>query len=214
MVVGLGRFGSSLATTLMEIGHEVLAIDSDPSLVERYANSVTHAVEADTTEIEILRQLGVSDMTHAVVAIGNDIEASILTTAGLNDLGVEDIWAKAVTKPHASILRRVGADHVVFPEAEMGARVAHLVTGEAVDYVTLGPDFVMIETQSPSSVIGKTLANAHIREQFGVTVVVIKPENGEYTYATPETLINEGDLLLVAGSVHNAETFAALTKQY
>ncbi|WP_244945112.1 potassium channel family protein [Couchioplanes caeruleus] len=128
-VLGLGRFGSSLALELMRQGWEVVAIDSSTSVVQNYADRLTHAAIANTTDEQALRQLGVHDFAHAVVGIGTDLEASILTTSLLADLGVPNIWAKAINRQHASILQRVGAHHVVLPEHEMGERVAHLSPG-------------------------------------------------------------------------------------
>jgi len=149
-------------------------------------------------------------MPHVVVAIGHDMEASILTVANMVDLDVPDIWAKATTRSHADILTRVGAHHVVSPETDMGRRVAHLVTGGAMDYVALDEDFALVETDAPPSVVGKSLKEARLRENYGVTVVCIKPAMGSFTYATPDTTVDEGDVLLVAGETRKAEAFAEL----
>jgi len=210
MVVGLGRFGSALAQTLVDLGHDVLGVDRSPALVNRYAGALTHVTQADSTDVEALRQLGIEDMPHVVVAIGHDMEASILTVANMVDLDVPDIWAKATTRSHADILTRVGAHHVVSPETDMGRRVAHLVTGGAMDYVALDEDFALVETDAPPSVVGKSLKEARLRENYGVTVVCIKPARGSFTYATPDTTVDEGDVLLVAGETRKAEAFAEL----
>jgi trk system potassium uptake protein TrkA len=129
VVIGLGRFGSALAMELVEMGHEVLGIDADDERVQAHADDLTHVVQADTTSPSTLRQLGVGDAVSAVVCIGTDIEASVLTTLALVDLKIPNIWAKAITEAHGKILRRVGATEVVFPEADMGKRFAHRVTG-------------------------------------------------------------------------------------
>ena len=152
IVIGLGRFGSALSRSLVDMGHEVLGLDLDPEHVQEHADLLTHVVEVDTTSERALRQLGVADATTVIVCIGADVEASVLTTAALSDLEIPNIWAKAMTEPHGRILARVGAHNVVFPEAEMGARVAHLVTGRMLEYVALDEDFVLAEMAAPSSI--------------------------------------------------------------
>lgn len=209
LVVGLGRFGSSLALELEDLGHEVLAVDTSEALVQRFAGGVAHAVSADATDPHALVSLGVGDLAHAVVGIGNDIEASILCTAAIADLGVPDIWAKAITEPHARILGRVGATHVVFPERDMGMRVAHQVTGQMIDFIQIDEDFALVETHPPSKEVGKTLMEAQLRQRYEVTVVSAKQPGGSFTYATPETVLAAGSILLVAGPKHSVEQFAA-----
>lgn len=207
LVVGLGRFGSSLALELEALGHEVLAVDSREAVVQQWAAQVTHAVVADATDHDSLVSLGVSELAHAVVAIGEDVEASILATAALGEIGVADVWAKANSGSHARILGLVGATHVVFPERDSGRRLAHQVTGRILDYIEIDDDFVLVETAVPPGVAGKTLGEAQIRAAFGVTVVSVKPAGGRYTYTTAESVL-EG-LLLVAGSKPDVERFAA-----
>ncbi len=150
LVVGLGRFGSAIAQTLTTLGHEVLGVDSDEEVVQAHADVLTHVVAANCTNTVSLRQLGVEEFTHAVVGMG-DIEASILTCVALVDLGVENIWAKAISDAHGRILERVGAHHVVYPESDMGERVAHLVTGRMMEYIQLDDDFALVETRAPAS---------------------------------------------------------------
>lgn len=209
LVLGLGRFGGAIAETLSDLGHEVLAADRDHAIVQRYAGTLTHVVEADTTSEEALRQLGVEQFDCAVVAIGTNVEASILTTSILADLGLSTIWAKAVTRAHSRILSRVGATRVVLPEHDMGARVAHLVAGRALNYIEFEDGFALVETTPPLEYVGKTLAEAGIRAQHGVTVVSIKRQGEDFSYATPETVIGADDLLIVAGKTKLAERFAA-----
>lgn len=209
LVLGLGRFGSSIARTLVQLGNEVLAIDRDPRVVQELAVDLTHVVEADTTSEQALRQLGVGDFDRAIVAIGSHMEASILTTSLLVDLGVRTIWAKAITPSHGRILERVGATRVVYPEQEMGERVAHLVSGALVNYIEFDDGFALVETAAPERYVGKTLREAHIRSEHGVTVVCVKRPGQDFTYATPETRIEAGDLLIVAGETRHAERFAA-----
>lgn len=210
LVIGLGRFGGGLAGTLVGMGHDVLGVDADPKPVQALSGVLTHVVEADSTSEEAMRQLGAADFGTAVVAIGTDLEASILTTSVLVDLGVPKIVAKAVTEPHGRILERVGAHRVVFPERDMGVRVAHSLAGSILDYFQLDPGFALVETVAPKDLVGKTLAEAEVRRRYGITVVCIKPEGGSFTYATPETVVRNGDLLVVAGETRRAESFGEL----
>jgi trk system potassium uptake protein len=207
IVIGLGRFGGGLAQTLVELGHDVLGVDSNAKLVQAFANRLTHVVEADSTDLDAMRQIGAGDFSTAVVAIGTEIEASILTTAVLVDLRVPRIVAKAVTEPHGRILERVGAHRVVFPERDMGIRVGHSLAGAMIDYFQLDPGFALVETEAPQELVGKTLAEAEVRKRYGITVVCVKPAGGVFTYATPETVVNEGDILVVAGETRRAEDF-------
>lgn len=211
LVVGLGRFGSALALELEALDHEVLVVDTSEAVVQQYASLVTHAVQGDATDPEVLSNLGVADLAHAVVAIGDDLESSILATAAISDLGVPTVWAKAVTASHASILKRVGADHVVFPEGEMGARIAHRVTGQMIDYIQIDDDFALVETGSPTDHIGQTLQDAQLRRDYDVTVLAVKPPDGSFTYATPDTRLESGSILLVAGHNDAVERFARTT---
>jgi len=209
LVIGLGRFGGALARALEAEGHEVLGVDADPEIVQMFSNMLTHVVSGDTTSTDLLRQIGAADMHSVVVGIG-DVEASILTTAALVDVGAKNIWAKAVTNAHGKILERVGAHHVVFPERDMGERVAHLVSGQLLDYIQLDENFALVETNAPKQLIGQTLADADVRRRYGVTVVCIKPEGAAFTYATPQTVVGPRDVLLVAGEKDRAEGFAQL----
>jgi trk system potassium uptake protein len=210
LVVGLGRFGTALAETLIDLGHEVLGVDSDPVNVQRNAEVLTHVVEADATDEEAMRQLGAGEFGRAVVGIGTDLEASILSTSVLAGLEVPDIWAKAITVPHGRILERVGAHHVVFPEHDMGRRVAHLVTGRMIEFVQLDEGFSLVEVKPPRQIVGRSLADSQVRSRFGVTVVCIKPKGGSFTYATPDTVPGPNDILVVAGETDRTKRFADL----
>jgi trk system potassium uptake protein TrkA len=210
VVIGLGRFGTSLALELVKNGHQVFGIDTDDRIVQSMASSLTHVVTADTTDEDTVRELGLGDMDSAVVAIGADIEASILTTSLLLQLGVKQIWAKANSKSHGRILEQIGAHHVVFPEYEMGRRVAHQVTGESLDYVPIDEDFVMLKGMVPNSFDGKTLAELKIRSNYGVTVVAVNQGDGNYTPAFPETVLTKGQTFVVAGQVEPLNKFCQL----
>ena len=208
VVIGLGRFGGAVAESLTQLGHDVLAIDQNAELVQEWSGRLTHVVQANTTSVEALQQLGCGHFGHAVVAIGSDIEASVLTVLALTDIGVPDIWAKAVTSRHGRILERTGAHHVVYPEASMGERVAHLVTGKMIDFIEFDDGFAIVKTRAPREVAGKTLAESALRTQHGVTIVGVKRPRADFAYARPETFVEPGDILIVAGPTKLVEAFA------
>ncbi|WP_206511491.1 TrkA family potassium uptake protein [Rhodococcus sp. BGS-1C] len=210
VVIGLGRFGASLGRELCGHGSEVLGLDTDAHRVQRYADELTHTAIVDSTDVDALAQLGVPDFGHAVVAIGSDLESSILTTSLLSDFGIENIWAKATSRQHGKILERVGAHHVVLPEHDMGERVAHLVTGRMLDYIEFEEDYAMVKTLAPQSMVGRTLRDSDVRQTCGITVVGIKHRGADFTHAAPESVIEEGDLLICAGRTAQVEFFADL----
>ncbi|WP_198653794.1 potassium channel family protein [Actinocorallia populi] len=210
VIIGLGRFGSSLALELTRLGTEVLAIDHRPKIVQSLAGEITQIVTADATDLQALHQLGIPDFQRAIVAIGSDIEASILTTSLLVEVGVENIWAKAISRQHGRILERIGATHVVLPEHDMGERVAHLVSGRMLDYVQIDPDFVLVKTHPPRELVGVPLAETRLRRKHGVTIVCVKSKGEDYTYATPDTVLQYGDIILVVGPTAKVERFTAL----
>ncbi|MFZ5655982.1 MAG: potassium channel family protein [Pseudomonadota bacterium] len=211
VVIGLGRFGSAVAHSLAQLGHDVLAADEDMDRVEEWAGRLNHVVQVDSTNIDALRGLGVQDARHAVVGIGTNLEASVLTVLALSELGVPDIWAKAVTRKHGKILERTGAHHVIYPEAAMGERVAHLVTGKMIDFIEFDDGFAIAKTCAPQEAWGRTLAEANIRQRHGITVVGVKRPNEDFVHARPETGIKQGDLLIVSGATRRVERFASLT---
>ena len=211
VVIGLGRFGGAVANSLVRLGHEVLAIDENERIVQRWADKLTHVVQADSTDADALRQIGVPDFHRAVVGIGTDIEASVLTVLALVELEIPEVWAKAITAKHGKILERTGAHHVVYPEAAMGERVAHLVTGKMIDYIEFDDGFAIVKTRVPKEAAGRSLAEAALRTRYGVTVVGVKRPGEDFTYARPETVITAGDLLIVSGDTQKVERFAATT---
>ncbi|MFW5419864.1 TrkA family potassium uptake protein [Nocardiopsis sp. CNT-189] len=208
LVIGLGRFGSSLALELVAHGWEVLGMDSSPRLVQTFADSLTHTVVADATDEEALRQVDAQDFNRAVVAIGTHLEESILATSLLVDMGVPHIWAKAISRRHGRILQQVGAHHVVLPEHDMGERVAHLLSGRMLDYVEIEEGFALGKTRAPNSLIGKRLGDTRVRARYGITVVSIKRHGEEFTYATEDTVPQKGDVIVVAGRTSHVERFA------
>lgn len=207
VVIGLGRFGSAVADALVRMGQEVLALDEDPVLVEKWADELTHVAQADSTDEHALRQLGVSDFDRAVVAIGTDIEASVLTVLALAEAGVPDIWAKAITRKHGHILEKVGAHHVVYPEFSMGERVAHMLVGGMMDYIEFDDDFSIARTLAPSFTWDRTLAESAPRSKHGVTIVGVKRTGDDFTYARPETTVHRHDHLIVSGPTDKVEKF-------
>ncbi len=211
VVIGLGRFGGAVAESLIRLGHDVLAIDENADLVQRWSDKITHVVQADATDGDALRQLGVQDLGRAVVGIGTDIEASVLSVLALDELGVDEIWAKAITAKHGQILERTGAHHVVYPEAAMGERVAHLVTGRMIDFIEFDDGFAIAKTSTPREAAGATLGDSGLRTKYGITVVGIKRPGTDFTYARPETMVDRGDVLIVSGPTTLVEKFAALT---
>lgn len=210
-VIGLGRFGSSVALSLEKQGHDVLAIDERADVVQHFDEILTNVVQADTTNATALAQLGIGDFDHVVVAIGTGVEASVLTVLTLKEAGVSRIWAKAITAKHGQILSLVGASHVVYPEAEMGERVAHLVTGKMMDFIEFDDGFALVKTRTPKEAIGKTLGETKLRSRYGITVVGIKSVDCEFTYAEPSSEVKAGDTLIVAGPTAKAEAFASIT---
>ena len=208
VVIGLGRFGSSLAQTLVEMGYEVLGIDASETIVQEHAGALTHVVQADTTSPKALKQVGAAEAMTVVVCIGTGVEASVLTVTALVDLEVRNIWAKAITAAHGRILERVGAHHVVYPEADMGKRVAHLVTGDMIEYVALDEDFVMVELTAPPELSGVPLGESGLRDKYKVTVVCVKQAGQPFTYADRETVLSPSDLIVVAGHRKHVERFA------
>ena len=211
VVIGLGRFGSSVARSLAHLGHDVLGIDENADLVQEMSGILTHVVQANTTNVETLRQLNLGEFQHGVVAIGSDLEASVLSVLALSELGVPDIWAKAVTERHGKILERTGAHHVVYPEKTMGERVAHLVTSKIIDFIEFDDDFAIAKTRAPADVVNKTLAESTLRRVYNVTIVGVKRPGADFTYGQPDTMVLPGDLLIVAGPTRDVEAFAGAT---
>jgi trk system potassium uptake protein TrkA len=209
LVCGLGRFGSATAHALARLGHEVLAVDRDPEIVQEWSGRLSHVIEADTTSLETLEDLGCADFRIAVVGIGTSVESSVLTCANLVDLRIDQVWSKAISIPHGKILERIGVHHVIFPEAGAGERVARLVTGRLMDFMEFEGGFAIVKMRPPQETHGFTLAQSQVRKKYGVTVVGVKPAGEDFTYAGADTLISSHDLLIVAGQTDLVERFAA-----
>ncbi|MFF2500944.1 potassium channel family protein [Peribacillus sp. NPDC058075] len=208
-VIGLGRFGTSVAHRLYTAGQEVLGIDVNEERVENAELSVTHAVMADTTEEETLKSIGIRNFDCVIVAIGNDMQSSILTTLLLKELGVEKVIAKALNKNHGQVLTKVGADWVIYPERDMGERVANqLLSPNMLNYIELSKEYNIEEIILPLSMKGKSLRELDLRAKYNISVIAIV-SNGEIIIApSPDQDIHEKDMLLVVGNKEDLPVFA------
>lgn len=206
IVVGLGRFGSSVAKTLTDNGHDVLAIDENHQKIQDISTEVTHAVEADATDEEALKTLGVRNFDVAIVSIGDNLHANILCTLILKELGVPYVIVKAQDNLHGKVLTKVGADRVVYPERDMGERIAHnLISSNVLDYLEFAPDYSVVEILSSQSMIGKSLGELEFRSKFDVNVMAIK--RGQHLNMSPgaNDKILENDTLIVMGKNDNLD---------
>jgi trk system potassium uptake protein TrkA len=209
-VIGLGRFGSSLAEELMLAGTEVLGIDSDEETVQSFNGMLTQVVRADSTKEEALRQLAIDRFDRVVLAIGDDVQASILTASVLLQLKVPVIWAKAVSEQHGRILEQLGVHHVIFPEKDMGRRVAHLVRGAAMDYLEVEQGYAIAKVAPPELIRGVPLGQTSIRKSYGITVTAFKTLQEQWRNADNQTVVNDGDTILIVGPTAKVEAFAQL----
>ena len=203
VIIGIGRFGSNLAKTLTELGHEVLAIDEEIKRIQEISNYVTNAVVCDYRDENALKSLGVKNFDCAVVAISNDIEANIFLTLMLKDIGVPYVVSKAVTDLHARVLKQVGADKVVFPEKDMGMKVAQSLTATNIlDFIELSDEYTIVETKTPAKWVGKSLKLLELRTKYGINVVAIKNLINDYIDISPnpDYLFKEDDILVIIGS--------------
>jgi trk system potassium uptake protein TrkA len=210
LVIGLGRFGAATAGQLQRLGREVLAVDEDAGLVQKWAERVTHAVQADARSLDALRQIGADEFSIAVVATGSSIESSVLITANLVDLKIPQIWSKAISQSHGKILARIGANHVIYPEAEAGERVAHLVSGRMIDFIEFDDDFVLVKMYPPKPIRGLSLTESQVRSKYKITVVGVKSPGKPFTYATEQTVVSNHDLIIVSGTEADIDRFASL----
>ncbi len=207
-IIGMGRFGSSVAKTLYEMGFEVMAIDSCEERIQESIQYTTYAVQADTTDEQALKELGIRNFDTVVVAIGEDIQASMLTTLVLKELGVKHITVKARNERHGKVLYKVGADRVVFPERDMGSRVAHnLVSPNILDFIELAEDYSIVEVVAGEKMNGKSLLDLKIRAKFGINVMAIK--SGSHINIAPQAgdMIQANDILVVVGGNHDLKRF-------
>lgn len=210
LVIGLGRFGAATAGQLDRQDREVLVIDTNADLVQKWSDRVTHAVQADAKSMEALRQIGAQEFQIAVVATGASIEASVLIASNLVDLGVSQIWAKAISSSHGKILERIGVNHVIYPEREAGERVAHLLSGAMLDFIQFDDNYVIAKMYPPRSIRGRALSESGVRTRYRVTVVGVKTPGQPFTHATQDTVISSNDLIIVSGAAADVERFASI----
>lgn len=207
-IIGMGRFGSSVARTLYELDFEVMGIDENEERINENIQFVTHAVAADTTDERALKELGIRNFDVVVVAIGVDIQASILTVLTLKELGVKKIVAKAQNERHGQVLYKVGADRVVFPERDMGVRVAHnLISANVLDFIELAEDYSVAEVMVSPRMVGKSLRQLDLRAKYEVNVIAIKSGDKFNITPNPDDLIQVGDVLVVIGNNKDLQNF-------
>ena len=211
IVIGLGRFGQTLARQLCVLGAEVLAMDVRNDLVQQVADDVTHAVVGDAQDKEVLRALGVKDFDCVIIAIGSDLAASVLTTMNLKELGVPYIICKAHDETHRRVLEKLGVDRVIIPEQENAQRLARSLNSHNVlDYIELSEDYGILEIPAPKSWVGKTLKGLNVRAKLGVNIIAV--ESGGTTNVSPSAdyLILDGDILVVLGDNYSLEAVQKL----
>ncbi|MUG71066.1 MULTISPECIES: potassium channel family protein [Paenibacillus] len=208
-VIGLGRFGSSLAKELIQLGYEVMGIDMDEEAVEEMSEELTHVVVADSTDEDVIRSLGIRNFDCVIVAIGDDIQASILTTILLKDIGVKMVVAKALSELHGKVLHKIGVDRVIFPERDMGIRVAHqLVSPNLLDYIELSKEYTIAELAVPKCLDGLSLKELDTRARYGCSVVAINKKHGDVIIAPTATdTVDEKDVMVIIGTNEQIEHF-------
>ena len=208
LVIGLGRFGTAVAATLDRLGREVLAVEHNPNTVRQWSGRIP-LIEADATDMEALEQLGATEFGTAVVGVASSLEASVLITSNLVELGIGQIWAKAISATHGRILHRIGANHVVYPEYDAGQRAAHLVSGRMLDYIEMEKNgFSIIKMRPPHELHGFTIGQSKVRSRYGVTIIGLMSPGEHFEYATPQTTVGAEDILVVGGDANLLEHFA------
>ena len=208
-VIGLGRFGISIATKLFESGKEVLGVDVNEERVDDAHPYTTHALIADSTDAEALKSIGIRNIDTVIVAIGNDIQASILSVLLLKELGVKKVIAKALNKLHGQVLKKVGADWVVYPERDMGIRVAHqLLSPNVLNFIEISKDYSVEEVKIPEKMTEQTLRELDLRAKFNLTVIAIRHGNEINITPSPDKKIASGDVLVVIGENSDLEQFS------
>lgn len=199
-VLGLGNFGFSLAVTLEKLGCEVVAVDSSEERVQQIADQVSFALSADIQDKELLKMLGTRNLDGVVVAISENLEVSILATLLAKELGAPYVLAKAQSDVHADILKKLGADAVIFPEREMGSRVAKIIaTKNFAEWIELSPDYSMVEAPVPEHWVGKGLMELDVRRKFGINVVGIIRGKNVSVNMLPEEKFEAGDMMIIVG---------------
>ena len=209
-VIGIGRFGTSVALTLSLMGHEVLAVDTSAAAIDSIADRVTHAIVADATDERVLRRIGIAEFDAVVISVAADIRASILTAMLSKELGAKRVVAKAADDLHAKLLIKAGADQVVQPERDSGVRLARSIAVDSVlDYFALTDDVSINELRLPYSWAGKSLVQLGIRTRYGVSVIAIKRGEKMIVAIDPNSALEQGDVLVLLGSNHELEKLAS-----
>lgn len=200
VVIGCGRFGSTVARTLFELGNEVLAIDKNGDIIQEISEDVTQAVQADVMDETTLAELGIRNFDVVIVSIGSDLEASIMATLIAKELGVKQVIAKAQNLLHGKLLKKIGADKVIYPERDMAARVAHNLTSKNIlDYIEISPDYNVLEITALQIWWGKTLSELRLRNKFGINVMAIKRNDIVTVAPGADDMVQEGDVLVILG---------------
>jgi trk system potassium uptake protein TrkA len=203
VIIGLGQLGIAMLDTLLSLDHEVLGIDLDEDVIQELSGEYprAHLVTADATEESVLRDLNVAHFDGAAVVIGEDMEAGILATANLKELGVPFVVSRALSELHGRVLEKIGADRVIEPERDMGAQLARTISSPVViDYVDLGGDEALIEAEVPKEWVGKSLADLHLSRESGLTILALKPRGKSGTIPSGDTVLEEGDVIVVGGT--------------
>lgn len=201
VVIGLGRFGMSVATTLSDAGYEVMAVDNNEETIQEISSVVTHAVEADVTDVDVLKSLGIKDFDVAVVGIGRDIQSSIMVTLLLKEIGIKYVIAKASSDLHVKVLEKLGADRIISPEQDMGIRIANtLMSGSIVEHIQLSPEYSIVEIVSLPEWKGQTIVDLNMRANYGINIIAIERDKHIKITPGPNFTLNENDILVVVGT--------------
>ncbi len=203
LIIGLGRFGAALAKELCRLGHEVIAVDKNEEAVSKIADYVTHSIVADVRDEEVLRSIGARNLDHAIVAFSDNIQDNILITLMLKEIGVKDVISKGGNALHVKVLKKIGADRIVFPETDMGIRLAQTISsGNIIDFIEISDNYSIIETNSPRKWIGNSIKKLDIRAKYGINILAIKSQDGRTISISPspDYVIKAGDVLVVVGS--------------
>jgi trk system potassium uptake protein TrkA len=202
VVIGIGRFGRSVATSLYKSGYDVMVIDNSEKEIQDISDEVTHAVQVDARDEETLKKLGIRNFDVAIVAIGDDIQSNILVSVMLKELGIPTVIAKAKDALHGKVLEKIGVDRVIYPERDMGIKVAHSLTStnDFLDYIELSPEYSIVEVFTPKEFVDTTLGKLNLRARYGISVIAIKSEYEFIAVPGADSVIHEGDVLIIIGS--------------
>jgi len=207
-VLGLGRFGKSLAQTLYKLGHEVIAIDKDEDVVQEISDHVTHAVVGDFEDEDVLKSIGIRNFDTAIVAVADDIQVSILVTMMLKELGIKNVIAKAQSNIHARLLAKVGADSIVFPERDMAVKMAYTLTSSNfVDNIALSDEYCITELFVPEAWVNKSIRELHIRERYNINILALKRDKNVMVNISPDEIMQKNDVVVVLASIESLRMF-------